>query len=271
MNDEKVLNVLSALSDSINSKETYLLNYELTNSDSVIRFDKVIELNPKRNYHFYLKMFSTYNTLFNIDETNNKFYYTIDNTVPANNNQPAIVLTPGAYSIDAINIKIQAKMKERGHYNTTTGVANPYYVTITMDETTSKTVLSITNPRYSVDFSEPNTMRDILGFRPILYSGVENISEEIIKIVSVNNIYIHCDWVSSNSYLNGKMVNILYAIPAYTIGIGAKLAVSEINPLWLPLTRKSLDSIRFQIKDANGKLLNFNNEIISIQLVIQQI
>ena len=93
----------------------------------------------------------------------------------------------------------------------------------------------------------------------------------IIKITMTNDIDIYCSLITSNSYVNGKNESILYSISAYSVQVGAKIIVSEINPIFLPINTSVIDTIRFRIMDDNKKLINFNGETVIIDCILTQI
>jgi hypothetical protein len=261
MTTEKTEELLLQMADAMSVKEYYKLKFQFTTTDYITTLPIPIDLNPKRNYVIYMKRFSVFNTIFNVDTTKNIFTY-------YNGAQwKTITIPPGAYEIKQLNTTIQSQMQINGDWNATD---KSYYISIVADEPTSKSIMTITN-NYQVNFTVANSINSMLGFTSQIYSSGVNISQNIIQITLTNDIDIHCSLVTSNSYINGERKPILYSISAYSIQVGAKIIVSEINPIFLPLNTKRIDTIRFQIKDDNDNLLNFNGETIVIDCVIQQV
>ncbi len=54
-------------------------------------------------------------------------------------------------------------------------------------------------------------MNILLGFKSNIYKDLINTSEDIIKFSLTNDIDIHCNLISSNSYVNGINKSILYS------------------------------------------------------------
>jgi hypothetical protein len=263
-NSNKMVEQMLRLVDLSSIKENYKLKFVFNSTDYTQTFLNPITLSENRNYVFYLKRFSVYNTLFNVNTNNNKFIYSINSGVT----WITITVPSGAYEVKALNTTIQALMKNNGHYNSTNST---YYINISADESTSKTIMTINNSTYRVDFSKPNTFNTLLGFNPQVYSNTINISESIIMITLTNDIDIHCSLVTSNSYVNGERKPILYSLSAYSIPVGAKIILSELDAITIPLNTKTIDVVNFKIKDDNGKLLDFNGETIIIDCVIKQV
>ncbi len=72
-------------------------------------------------------------------------------------------------------------------------------------------------------------------------------------------------------YVNNKISNILYTIPAYTVPVGYKIFQKEASPIYLPLTRNNISNYRIRIVDEDGNLINFNGEEITMLLHIKQV
>jgi hypothetical protein len=131
--------------------------------------------------------------------------------------------------------------------------------------------MTIKKPNYQVNFSKPKSLNILLGFKSKIYIDPVNTSEDIIKVSLTNDLDIHCNLISSNSHVNGINKSILYSVSAYSVEVGAKIIVSEINPTLLPINTSVIDSIRFWIMDENEKLLNFNSETIILDCILAQV
>jgi hypothetical protein len=255
--NEKSLEALLQISDTISAKETYKLKFQSEASDFTITFANPINLNQNRKYVFGLKRFSVYNTLFNVNKENNRMTYSLDQ----GRTWKDIYIPQGAYESKGLNKRIQSLITD----------APSGSFTIEADEETSQAILKINNPVYRIDFTKPNSINTLLGFKPKIYQGSKDVSDDIIKITMTNDIDIYCSLITSNSYVNGKNESILYSVSAYSVQVGAKIIVSEINPLFLPINTSVIDTIRFQIMDDNKKLINFNGETLVIDCVLTQI
>jgi hypothetical protein len=256
--NEKGLESLQSMVDIANTNETYKMKFQSDTSDFTINFANPIQLNPKRSYIFGLKRFSVYNSLANVDSNNNQITISPDN----GKTWMEFFIPPGAYEIKALNTRLQTLLKDKGH---------PDVITIEADENTSKALLSIKKSGYQVDFTKPKSLCSLLGFKPYVYKNSTNISEDLIKITLTNDIDIHCNLITSNSFVNGLNKPILNSISAYSVQVGAKIIVSEINPIFLPINTSTIDSIRFQILDDNEKLLNFSGEVVILDCNLSQV
>ena len=65
--------------------------------------------------------------------------------------------------------------------------------------------------------------------------------------------------------------NIIYNFPSFGVPVGYKIIERMNPPLYLPITRKVINDIRFRILDQDCNLISFNNEEINISLHLKQV
>ena len=84
-----------------------------------------------------------------------------------------------------------------------------------------------------VSFDVPNSLASVFGFEQSTVYGVgRNASENLVNIMSVNSIPVHCD-VKHSSYMRGKQAPVAYnffpnAAP------GQKILEAPHNLIYLP-------------------------------------
>jgi hypothetical protein len=223
-----------------------------------------IDFNPNLNYEIALVRFETYNTYYNVTLTNNQFSYT--------NSSGAVrtfTITPGAYQVSDINAYIQSQMFTNGDYttNATTGLIT-YGISISANLNTSKCIITLA-AGYSVNFTIPNSIRNVLGFNSTVINSSTNTSQNIIQIQNFNILCVNCDLVS-NSYLNTTSSNILRVISNTLVPVGYKIIVEPTNQIFLPIKNSvGFSDFRVWITDESGNLINFNGETITITLLVR--
>ena len=225
---------------------------ESNKSDFYIDFNFPIELDNNLNYELGLLWFSTYNTIYNITNENNK--YTITDSKGTTTKQ----ITPGAYkTILSLNDVLKPEIE------------------ITVDEPTSKCRMNI-KTGYSLKFLDKSFFHNMLGFSvkgglgEALYKEGKHLSEDIVRITNINSINIYVDCVKG-SYINGCSSNIVYSFPSFTVPSGYKLFERQIFPIYYPINRKHLNKIRIKILDDQDKIIDFNGEKIIICLHLKQV
>src|SRR5438093_7450413 len=253
MEDSRLAELVNLLSNKLSRTITLVSKTSSFQTD----FPVPLKLDPSRNYEAALTYFSAYNTIFNVDDTNNKFIYSVD----SGKNWKTIKLPNGAYEINQINDEVKRQVG-----SALTGVG----IEIGVNLSTTKSYINITKPDYKVDFSKPNTLRDMLGFTSQILSTGYNISNNIVQITNISAIMIHCDLIHG-SYINGKDSNVIYSFPSYTVPTGYKINIFPNTPIYLPVSKSVISSILIKITDEQDNVLNFNREEITIGLHIRQV
>ena len=123
--------------------------FQITVSDSELifntRFNQTLQLDCDKEYDIALLNLETYYLFPNIDESNNVFIYSPDNS----NSWVKIKIPEGSYEIDDINNIIHHKMEQRGHYDL---INDDSYINISANSKTLKSVLILAK-NYQVDFN----------------------------------------------------------------------------------------------------------------------
>lgn len=242
---------IKELNDYLSSKQQHLLTFSSMTSEMLTKFPIPIDLNSNRNYKAALLWFSAYNTVFNINESNNNFRYI------EHKKEYSIKLDPGAYEIKKINEEIQRKMGTPG-------------ITISVDRSTSKSTLLIKKD-IIIDFTIENSLREMLGFDKKFITEGFHKSDHIVQITNFSTINIECN-IIQNSYINGKQSNIIYSFPSYTVPVGYKIIERIAHPIYLPVVKTSaISSIFIRIVNELGNTINFNGEEISLAIEIRQV
>lgn len=198
------------------------------------------------NYEIGLLSFDTYNSIPNVDETNNAFYF--------GDNEVAFI-PAGTYEVDAVFKFMQEKIEEKNHIFTYESNLNTF-----------KTSLKCS---VDIDFSKPNSVGPLLGFHNrVLPANVKYKSDKIVDIFRVNVIDVQCN-ISSGSYTNGVPSHSLYAF-ASKVGPGYKIHEVPTEVIYLPIDVKVLDHIYLKIVDQAGNLIDFRKERITIRLHIRK-
>lgn len=210
--------------------------------------------------------FVTYNTIPNVDESNNKFHYR------ENGKQVEIVFPEGSYEIEDIEkyINNHVVIKE---------VKRPQDVSNVIVKEQENSSLKI-SPNLNtlmceikwdkdIDFAKDNTIGSLLGFeRKTLQRNMIHISDHPIDIFKVNTICIDCNLVT-NSYTNSKPMHIIHMFYP-TVPPGYKIIEHPTNVIYLPINSRSIDQILLKILDQHGNLINFKKELVTIRLHLKK-
>ena len=80
------------------------------------------------------------------------------------------------------------------------------------NDVTLKAVFKL-GPSYRIDFTQPSSIRSILGFDARIVGGTKDNfypGDHIVNILTVNTVFVNCD-VINNSYNNGVLAPVIYS------------------------------------------------------------
>ena len=205
------------------------------------------------------------NSFFNINETNNKLDLTIDGTAYS------ILITYGNYNVNTlkteIKTEIDALQTQHGHDGD---------LTITYLTKTNK--FYFFHSRHSFSFLSTSTCFELLGFKdgqtyiasalPFQTQKHELTSTISINLFTIRNIYIESpNFILNNiNSVNHNNNNLLCAIPIK--GTPNSIIFYEDLTKHLIHNLNNLTTLRIQLKDQDGELINFNFCHYSITLEI---
>lgn len=209
-------------------------------------FDPAIILDDERDYAIGLLAFESYNSIPNIFPPNNTFdLYGLE----------AVEFEPGAYEINDLNTTINSKLSHGD------------YVTIKGNNSTMKTQMYATR---WIDFSTNSSVGPQLGFQKKLYEPNKwHESENITRIITINSLMVHCN-LAMNSYINGQPGHIIYQFFP-TVPGGYKLVVAPDPIIYLPINRKTINSVTVKVTDQDLQPVSFKGETVTISLHLKQV
>ena len=225
------------------------LTLTLSGKNSVLeaQYYPQIELNPVKNYVIGLVELYTFNSIPNIDKTNNKFKL---------ENLDAIIIPEGSYEIDDINTYLNEQLSGKN---------------ITLElKPNNNTLRSIIHCSENIDFKEPNSVGKLLGFTPkILKANETHQSDLPVTILKVNCLRVECN-ITTGSYINSKQDHTIHEFFP-TVPPGYKIIEVPLSVIYLPVNVKTIDHLQIRIVDQDGHLVNFRGEEITIRLHIKSV
>lgn len=224
--------------------------FTLTGTSNVLTssYFPPIELDQNYSYGLGLVGFYSYNSIPNVHEGNNKFYYH-----DSNNEKQVITLPPGAYEITEINNYIQSKL----------GVDN--FLLRPNNNTLNSEIIS----KYSIDFTEKDSLGHLLGFSKKLTANTLQSSDRTVNIVKVINIRVECN-ITGGAYYDNESVHTIFEFDV-DVEPGYRLTKEPKNIIYLPVIKNSIDNITLRILDQDNDLVDFANEKIVVRLELKQL
>lgn len=221
------------------------LTITLSGNESVLTADffPPIELTNNTDYVCGLVDFQTYNSIPNIDKTNNVFAI----------GEEIIEFPTGAYEIDHIYKYIHQALNERG---------KDYGFNLSVNNNTLQCEISATE---AIFFTFRNTFGELLGFsETVLGPNIRHKSDKTVHISKVNAIRVECN-IIEGSYVNNKPVHTIHEF-APIVSPGYKIVEVPRNVIYLPVNVKQITSITLRLVDQDDNLLNFRGETITARL-----
>ena len=224
-------------------------------------FNPPIEFEPtSTGYEIALLRVETYFSFPNINSSNNRLRISIDRGKKWNE----IEIPTGCYDIDSINDAVQSFMVEiYGEREREKRVI--FYP----NKNTLKCVLEIRDTFTMVDFKIENSLRTVLGFNAKRYKKKGKFeSENIVNILNVNSILVHCDIVAA-SRLNGIEAPVIYSFFP-DVSPGQKIISQPKHLIYLPLTMSFISSMTSWMTDQNQTPLNLQGEELTLTYHIRK-
>lgn len=221
------------------------LTLTLSGNTSILHVDYFppIELSTYHNYVCGLVDFQTYNSIPNIDISNNLFHI----------GNETVEIPIGSYEIDDIANYINNYLRN---------IDNDYQVSLWANNNTLKSMIS---SNVSVYFNKERTIGSVLGFSKRELSANElHMSDQNVNIIKVNAIRVECSIVTG-AYINSLHAHTIHEFST-TVGPGYKIVEVPRNVIYLPVNVKQLTSVTLKIVDQDGDLINFRGETITARL-----
>lgn len=227
------------------------LTITLNSNKSVLSADFLQPLNLNNKlYECALIYLKTYNSIPNVDKSNNLFHYGAN----------VIEIPEGIYEINDIIKYLEVKMDEIGEKD--------LYNLIDMEANVNTSKCLIYSPKYDVYFNKANSIGSLFGFTPrVLKGGQIHHSDKTIDILITNTIRVECNIVEG-SFINNIPSHVIHEFSP-SVPPGYQLIESPTNVIYLPVKNNNIQNIEVRVVNERGRLVNFRGENISLRLHIR--
>lgn len=258
--------------------------YTFTGRKSILteEMQPPIDLSDGR-YMLGLVSFNSWNSIPNIDNSNNKFVFYISNVlrnrdgvmevtdvteVEQGYSRGVIEIPIGAYEIINIDNYLRNKLLQeypllKEHYHDVKDV-------LSIEANLNTQHIMIKSSCLRIDFTEENTIQSVLGFSKtrVLEPNILHLSDGIAQISKIQLIRIDCD-ITSGAYHNGKPARTIYEFPL-RVPAGFSINESPRNMIYFPIVYNRIDSITLSIVDQDGNLVDFRDDVINVRVEVKK-
>jgi len=201
-----------------------------------------IELPRGKKCVLGLVEFLSYNSIPNVDESNNKLHFVGGET---------ITIPTGSYEVESIERFIQQNTKK----------------TISI-KPNNNTLRSEIVCDADIDLRPRNSIGRLLGFTPqILEAHKKHESDEPVAIMKVNALRVDCN-ITGGAYINNQRGHTIHEFFP-TVPSGFKIVEVPLTIIYLPITVEAISHLQLKVVDENGFLVDFRGEQITIRLHIK--
>ena len=215
-------------------------------------FSPPLYLQANRSYELAMVNLETYYSFANIREVNNSFKWSVDDS----KTWAILHVSTGCYELKAINAEI---IRIRGDSD----------ITILPNVNTLQCILTPVGAKCKFSFDVPNSLASVLGFKQNIVYGVgRQASENLVNIMSVNSILVHCNIIHS-MYMRGTQAPAAYNFFA-NAAPGQNLLEAPHNLIYLPVTVDAMSIVSVWLTNQHGKLLGLRGGELTIRFHLRE-
>ena len=108
----------------------------------------------------------------------------------------------------------------------------------------------------------------MLGFNAKIYKRGRYESENLVNILSVNSILVHCDVIGA-SRVNGVEAPVIYNFFP-DVSPGEKIVSQPQHLIYMPLTMNIISRMTCWVTDQNGKELDLRGEELTLTFHVRK-
>lgn len=189
---------------------------------------------------------------------------------PGGANNYIITIPQGLYDLSGLNQAVQRGLENAGAKID----PNPLLV-FSPDDATQKVELRVNYDNVSIDFTQPDTPRVILGFESLVYgtyptAPIEVLAPNIAEFNQVNYFLVHSDLVNKGIRFNNRYNQTISQV-LIDVAPGSQIIHKPFNPAKSnaqELAGSKRTNLRFYITDDRQRQVNTNGEFWTARIVI---
>ena len=217
-----------------------------------------------KQFKIAITFLSAYNGIFNVTNSNNKFYFT--KSITDDNHYIMITIPPGAYEIESLNDEIKRIIINDEHFTEDT-----YPFVIKPNFSTLGSIIEISTEDSAISFKPSDSIGSLLGFKKRTIYEENNLSDNPVDILSFDNIFIETD-IAQGVIFKGRRSGVIHKF-TMDVDPGYKyIAKFRGGISWCMLkTMDFISSNNFKLKNENNELVSFNGQSVTFRLSIKEV
>lgn len=198
---------------------------------------------------------------------NDKIYISGPDTLDVVQNY-VLTLPQGLYDLAGINEAIARELEAAG-----AKIDPEPLITLSPDEATQRVQMRFNYATVSIDFTQPDTPRIILGFDAQVYTPVPTnpiLAPNVAAFNRVNYFLIHSDLTNKGIRFNNNYNQTIGQV-LIDVAPGSQIVSRPFNPAKInapELAGTTRTNLRFWLTDDEDRRVNTNNEYWSARIVI---
>ena len=226
-------------------------------------FFEPLQTNNKQ-FKIAITFLSVYNGIFNVTNSNNKFYFT--KSITDDDHYIMITIPPGAHEIESLNDEIKRIIIGDEHFT-----SENYSFQIKPNFSTLGSIIQKSNQESAISFRPDDGIGSLLGFNKRTKYEDYNLSDNPVDILSFDNYFIETD-IAQGMIFKEKRSGIFFS---FTMDVDPGYIYIHIfhgGVQWYMMESKDIiSSICFKLKNENGSLVSFNGQSVIFRLSIEEI
>jgi hypothetical protein len=187
-----------------------------------------------------------------------------------------VVIDQGLYDLTALNNTVQSKLEALGA-RTLDALNNPLpLVSFSPDDATQKVLLRFNYTNVTVDFTQTNTPREILGYDSLVYGAYPGaplniLAPNIAQFNQVNYFLIACDLVQKGIRFNNRYNQVVTQV-LINVAPGSQITASPRHPAKTnanELIGSKRTNLRFRLTDDKLRPVDTAGEYYTTRIVIK--
>ena len=217
-----------------------------------------------KQFKIAITFLSAYNGIFNVTNSNNKFYFS--KSITDDDHYIMITIPPGSYEIESLNDEIKRIIIDDEHFT-----EENYPFQIKPNFSTLGSIIVISNQESAISFRPDDSIGSLLGFNERTIYEEYNLSDNPVDILSFDNIFIETD-IAQGMIFKGRRSGIIFNF-TMDVDPGYKYIHKFRGGVqWYMLhTNDFISSINFKLKNENNELVSFNGQSVTFRLSIKEV